>query len=96
MIFGGVGLTLLIHNLDGRRAGLLHGVLPWLGTVTGVAYIVAGIGFGSFLLTPIFYMTGFNVLVLGEALYIFWAIWMGIKLNTSKAAALTMAVSATH
>lgn len=96
LIFGGVGITLLIHNLDGRRAGLLHGVLPWLGTITGAAYVVAGIGFGSFLLTPIFYMTGFNVLMLGQALYIVWAIWMGVKLNTSKAAAPTMAMSATH
>jgi len=47
-------------------------------------------------LTPIFHMTGFNVIVLGLALYIVWAIWMGIKLNTSKAAAPTMAVPAAH
>src|SRR5215472_9174016 len=38
LIYCGVGIGLLSHNLGARRAGLLHGVLPWLGIVTGVAY----------------------------------------------------------
>ena len=44
VIYVGIGISLVVHNLDARRAGLLQGVLPWLGSVTGVAVIFAGIG----------------------------------------------------
>jgi hypothetical protein len=88
-IFGCVGISLILHNFAARGARLLHGALPWLGVVTAVAYILAAIGFGTLLL-PIgatSFMIGFNVLLLGEVLYIAWAIWIGVKLSRSKVAA---------
>jgi hypothetical protein len=94
LLYGAVGITLLIHNIEGRRARLLHGVLPWLGTGIGAAYIVAGIGFGLFLVPGIgmtAYMVGFNVLLLGQVLYIVWAIWMGVRLSRSKPAMVAAA-----
>jgi hypothetical protein len=49
-----VGLTLLIHNINARRAGLLKGALPWIGIVAGVAYLLVaifenGLTFGIYL-----------------------------------------------
>jgi hypothetical protein len=99
LIFASVGISLLVHNLDARRAGLLQGVLPWLGTVTGVAYVLGGIGFGTLLapgLGTTFFVIGFNVVRLGQVLYIVWAIWLGVHLSRSKAPAPVPAVSATR
>lgn len=76
-----VGLSLLIHNIDARRAGILKGALPWLGIVTGAAYIVAGIGIWTI---P---AIGFSGLILGQTFYIAWAAWMGARLGTTRAAA---------
>lgn len=71
--------------------GLIQGVLPWLGIATGVAYVVAGIGFATF------FMVGWNALLVGQVLYIVWAIWLGVKLSRSKAPTHPMAVaSAAH
>lgn len=80
-IFFLVGLSLLIHNVDARRAALLTGVLPWLGIVTGAAYIVAGLGIWT--IAPI----GFAGLILGQTFYIAWAVWMGAKLSGKKTTA---------
>lgn len=98
LIYVGVGVGLLIHNLVARRVGLFGGVVPWLGIATGVAYILAGIGFGTFPIPGVgmvFYSIGFNVLLLGQALYLVWAIWIGVKLSRDKVVA-TMAATATH
>ena len=78
-----VGLSLLIHNVDARRAGLLKGALPWLGIVTGAAYVVAGIGIWTI---P---AIGFSSLILGQTFYIAWAAWMGARLGTTRGAAAT-------
>jgi hypothetical protein len=99
LIFTGVGIILLIHNVAARRAGLLHGVLPWLGSATGVAYILAGIGFGTLLapgLGTAFYLIGFNIVRLGQVLYIVWALWLGVKLSRSQAGTPAAVASATH
>lgn len=77
-----VGISLLIHNLDARRAGLMQGVLPWLGVAAGVAYILAGISIVTSL--P---LIGFPAVVLGQTGYIAWAVWMGAQLGGSKALA---------
>lgn len=74
-----VGISLLVHNIDARRAGLLKGNLPWVGVVAGVAYILAGIGI-AISLPPL----GFTALILGQTFYIAWAIWLGVKLGSSK------------
>jgi hypothetical protein len=75
-----VGISLLIHNVDPRRADMLRGALPWLGIVTGAAYIVAGLGIWTIA------AIGFAALILGQTFYIAWAVWMGMRLNASKAA----------
>lgn len=78
-----VGLSLLIHSVDARRAGLLKGAIPWLGIVTGAAYVVAGIGIWTI---P---AIGFSSLILGQTFYIAWAAWMGARLGSTRAAAAT-------
>lgn len=45
LTWGGVGISILVHNWEARRAGILHGVLPWLGIVSGAALTLAGIGY---------------------------------------------------
>jgi hypothetical protein len=79
-----VGLSLLIHNIDARRAGLLRGALPWIGIVAGVAYLL--------LATTIYAGFGFVALMLGQVFYIAWATWMGIRLRTASAAPANQAV----
>lgn len=94
LIFACVGISLVIYNLGGRRTELLHGVLPWLGIAVSMSYIIAGIGFGT-LLSPFgmsFFAIGFKVLMLGQTLYIAWAIWLGVKLSRSKAASTALPV----
>jgi hypothetical protein len=76
-----VGISLLVHNLDARRAGLLKGNLPWVGVVAGVAFILAAIGI-AISLPPL----GFTALILGQTFYIAWAIWLGMKLGGAKTA----------
>lgn len=83
LIFILVGISLLIHNIDARRVGLLSGILPWLGIITGASYIVAGLCIWS--LVPV----GFAGLILGQTFYIAWAIWMGMRLSSSRTAATT-------
>jgi uncharacterized membrane protein HdeD (DUF308 family) len=51
-MFIAVGTVLLVHNFEARRARLLHGALPWLGMVTGVAYLVVGLGYAAWYITP--------------------------------------------
>jgi hypothetical protein len=99
LIYGGVGISLLIHNLGACRAGLMHGVLPWLGTGTGAAYVLAGIGFGATFIPGAgmtLYLIGFNALLLGEILYMVWAVWLGVKLSRSTAAAPAVVASASR
>jgi hypothetical protein len=51
-MFLAVGAVLLVHNIEARRARLLHGGLPWLGMVAGVAYLVVGLGYATWFITP--------------------------------------------
>jgi len=73
------GVSLLVHNIDARRAGLLHGWLPWVGIISGVGLILAGIGI-PLSLPPL----GFTGLIVGQVLYIAWGIWMGMTLTRAK------------
>jgi hypothetical protein len=47
LMFLAVGAVLLVHNIEARRTRLLHGALPWLGMVAGVAYLVVGLGYAA-------------------------------------------------
>ncbi len=90
LIWGGVGISILVHNWEARRAGILHGVLPWLGIVSGVAMTVAGIGYALFVpigIMALFFLIAINFLLLGQVLYMVWAIWLGVKLARSKVVA---------
>lgn len=90
LLFVGVAITLVVHNLEGRRAGLMHSVLPWLGIATGAVYVVAGLAYMGILIPTIgmtVFMVGLNVSELAEILYIVWAIWMGVQLTRSKTSA---------
>jgi hypothetical protein len=72
-----VGLSLLIHNIDALRAGLVRGTLPWIGIVDGVAFLLVAIG--------IYAGIGILALWIGLVFYIAWAIWMGVRLRRTKA-----------
>jgi hypothetical protein len=72
------GLSLLIHNLDARRAGLVKGVMPWLGVVSGAGYILMALGqLGLEVLE-------FAGLVVGQTFYIAWAVSMGVWLRRNR------------
>jgi hypothetical protein len=73
-----VGLSLLVHNIDARRAGLLKGALPWIGIVAGVAYLLLAL--------TVYAGFGFIALMLGQVFYIAWATWMGIRLRAGNPA----------
>jgi hypothetical protein len=109
LTWGGVGISILVHNWDARRAGILHGVLPWLGIVSGVAMTLGGIGYYA-LFVPIgmtahfspdrnqdfFFLIAINSLLLGQVVYMVWAAWLGVKLARSKVAAPATLASPAH
>ena len=75
-----VGVSLLIHSLDAQRAGLISGPLPWLGVLSGGAFVLLAlgeVGVG---------IVAFVGLFAGEAFYIAWAVWMGVWLSRSRQA----------
>jgi len=89
----------LVHNWEARRAGILHGVLPWLGIVSGAAMTFAGIGYPLFVpvaTRPLFFQITINFLLLGQVLYMVWAIWLGLKLARSKVAPPATLASPAH
>ena len=93
LLWLGVGISLLVHNIEGRRAGLLHGVLPWLGVAAGVGFIYLGVLQSPVLFTTTFVMAWYYGLLPTEVLYIAWAIWMGVHLSRSKSASPAMAAA---
>jgi hypothetical protein len=99
LTWGGVGISILVHNWDARRAGILHGVLPWLGIVSGAAMTFAGIGYPLFVpvaTRALFFQITINFLLLGQVLYMVWAVWLGVKLARSKVAAPATLASPAH
>lgn len=90
LLWLGVGISLLVHNIEGRRAGLLHGVLPWLGIAAGAGFIYLGVLQSAVLFTTAFVMAWYNGLLPTQVLYIAWAIWMGVHLSRSKSPSRAM------
>ena len=83
----GVGFSVLVHSIEGRRARLLHGVLPWLGIVTGATFAYLGTLQFIYMFTPVLLMGFVYVFQPALLLYFIWAIWMGVHLVRSKAPA---------
>jgi hypothetical protein len=79
------GFTIL-HNLEGRRAGLIGGALPWVGISAGVLFLVFWLGV-LLASIPLIAVGLFPGLIL----YAGWAIWIGVLLGRKPvpAAALT-------
>ena len=94
LTFIAVGLSLGIHNVDARRAGILRGPLPWLGAFLSIGYLIGGIGFGLLYFTTSLVVVTWNALQLGHLLYLIWAVWMGIHLTRSRA--VTPAAAPAH
>ncbi|HVD00756.1 MAG TPA: hypothetical protein VNG93_06370 [Candidatus Dormibacteraeota bacterium] len=69
------GFTIL-HNLEAHRVGILSGLLPWVGILSGVFFLVLWLG----VLLSLPPLTFFGLFV-GGILYAAWAIWLGIKLG---------------
>lgn len=90
----GVGFALFVHNIEGRRAGLLHGVLPWIGMAAGVGFVYLGVVQSFVLFTMAFVMFWYNALLPTQVLYLVWAIWMGVHLIRSKTPARVAAATA--
>jgi hypothetical protein len=79
-----LGFFLWIQNREARKAGLLHGVLPVIGLISGVAFLVMGV---SFLLTFVFagfFLTALLGWFVGTISYCFWSIWLGVFLQSAK------------
>jgi hypothetical protein len=71
----GGGFTIL-HNLEAHRAKILTGILPWLGILSGVFFLVFWLG----VLIGLPLLTGFGFFI-GGVLYAVWAIWLGVRLG---------------
>jgi len=87
LIFLGVGVSLLVHNLEARRAKLLHGALPWIGIVTGGFFVYLGLLQFIFMFTPKLVMGFFYGLPVTQLTYLVWAIWMGVHLIRARSKA---------
>ena len=84
VLFIGVGFALLVHNIEGRRAGLLQGTLPWIGIGAGAGFVYLGVLQSLVLFTTNFVMFWYPALVPTQLLYLVWVIWMGVHLIRSK------------
>jgi hypothetical protein len=85
VLFVGVGFTLLVHNIQARRAGLLHGALPWIGIAAGAGFIYLGVLQSFVLFTTAFVMGWYYGLIPTQVLYVVWTIWLGVHLLRAKA-----------
>lgn len=87
LLFAGVGVSLMIHNIEARRAKLLHSALPWIGIVDGAFLVYLAILQFVFMFTPKLVMGFVYGLPVTQLLYLVWAIWIGVHLIRSKATA---------
>jgi len=88
------GFTMVVHNVQARRARLLRGALPWIGIVDGSFWIYLGILQFIFMFTPKLVMGFVYGLPITELLYLVWAIWLGVHLVRSKAKSPARATAA--
>jgi hypothetical protein len=76
LFVAGLGVYLVVMNLVGWRARLLGRVLPWIGIVAGVLFLIAAlmivVGLGAGVSLPI---------VPAIPLYLLWSLWLGFRLR---------------
>ncbi len=82
--FLGIGVGLLVHGIEGRRAGIVRGPLAWLGIVLGALFIVQSVLQFLVLFTFALVMGAYYGLPIIYITYVVWAIWMGVHLLRSR------------
>lgn len=91
-----IGVFLLIQNWEARKAGLLHGVLPWIGLVSGGAFVLTGLSFLPTVANVLFmYVFAILFWVIATISFMFWSIWLGIYLRSAEQLPTTPAQAAT-
>ena len=83
--FLGIGISVLVHSIEGRRAGLMHGALAWIGIVDGALFIALAALQALVMVTFALVMGAFYLLPVCYLLYVVWAIWLGAHLIRSRA-----------
>jgi hypothetical protein len=76
LFFGGFGVYLVLMNWVAWRARLLGRVLPWVGIVTGVFFILPAISIFSSAVGVL----GIALLP-GVVVFLVWSSWLGFKLR---------------
>ena len=94
VMLAAIGVSLLIHNLEARRAQLLHGALPWIGIVAGGFFTYLGILEFVYMFTPVLLMGFVYGMPVAQLLYMVWAIWMGVHLVRARSKAKAPAPAA--
>ena len=84
-----IAYFLIVQNWEARRAGLLHGVLPWLGLVAGGCFALMAIASLAGQVSSIFFGLAFLSFFAGAITFVFWAIWLGIRLRGATPLAAT-------
>ena len=87
VMLAGIGVSLVIHNIEARRARLLHGALPWIGIVAGGLFTYLGILEFVYMFTPVLVMGFVYGMQPAQLLYLVWAIWMGVHLIRARSKA---------
>jgi hypothetical protein len=75
------GFFLVVQNLEARRAGLLAGVLPWLGIVAGICFLVMAFGFLLGMAAAAFFVLASLGWFAGAVTSAGWMIWLGVRLR---------------
>ncbi len=96
--FLGIGAGLLVHSIEGRRAGIVRGGLAWIGIITGALFIVQSVLQFLVMFTFALVMGAYYGLPIIYILYVAWAMWMGVHLlrSRSKSAAPIRAAAAAN
>jgi len=76
-----IAFFLLVQNWEARRAGLLHGVLPWLGLVAGGCFALMSAASLAGQVSPIFFGLAYLAFFAGSICFVFWSIWLGLRLR---------------
>ena len=93
--FLGIGVSVLVHSIEGRRAGIVHGALAWIGIVDGALFIALAALQALVLFTFALVMGAYYTLPVVYLLYVVWAVWMGVHLVRAKSPARIRTATAT-